>query len=180
VTDRLRSLVEHFLSSVGVVNGSHNDSLLATLKKSTFVTKTRKTEGHYVYWLSKEQRRPVGTSDCRRDHEFEIKTDKSMGLCTLPGSAHKEDPNFRYTAVGIDDHIEGEEYLKLQNNHKLRPILELLRKDPHILIVGENPIVLKWQPDIKPLTTMSKEVLNDLNDVNDVDFSEPHQTNMKG
>ena len=32
-------------------------------------------------------------------------------------------------------------------NFKLRPIAELLRKDPHIVIVGEKPMVMKWDPN---------------------------------
>ncbi len=105
VTDRVRSLVDQFLSNVRVVNGDYNDSLLDIFKKSTFVTKTRKSFGHHIYWLSRQQRKALGTADCMKGFEFEIKTDDSLGLCTLPGSAHKDDANFRYAAVGITDHI---------------------------------------------------------------------------
>ena len=104
VTDRLRDLVKTFLSA-GVENGDYNQTLLDVFKKSTFVTKTRKVFGHHIYWLSRQQRKAIGTADCRSGYEFEIKTDNSLGLCTLPGSAHKEDPNFRYVAVGITDHL---------------------------------------------------------------------------
>ncbi len=75
------------------------------MKKSTFVTKTRKIYGHHVYWLSRQQRKAIGSAACRKGFEIEIKTDETLGLCTLPGSAHKEDPNFRYLAVGTTDHI---------------------------------------------------------------------------
>lgn len=105
VTDRLRDLVKTFLLSAGVENGDYNQTLLDVFKKSTFVTKTRKEFGHHIYWLSLQQRKAIGTADCRSGYEFEIKTDNSLGLCTLPGSAHKEDPNFRYVTVGITDHL---------------------------------------------------------------------------
>ncbi len=105
VTDKLRDLLREFLQDNRFVNGNYNLTLLDILKDSTFVTKTRKIYGHHIYWLSKEQKRSIGTANCESGHEFEIKTDNSLGLCTLPGSAHKDDPNFRYAAVGVTDHI---------------------------------------------------------------------------
>jgi hypothetical protein len=111
VSDKFQDLVIEFLSSVGVVNGDFNQSLLDVLKKSTFVTKTRNPYGHHVYWLSKQQRKAIGSASCKKGFEFEIKTDETLGLCTLPGSAHKEDPEFRYSAVGITDHILTNEIL---------------------------------------------------------------------
>lgn len=105
VTDRLRDLIKAFLVGVGVVNGDCDHSLLDVFRQSTFVTKTRKEFGHHIYWLSKQQRKAIGTADCRKGYEFEIKTDNSLGLCTLPGSAHKDDPTYRYTAVGVTDHL---------------------------------------------------------------------------
>lgn len=83
VTDRLRDLVKEFLLSVGVVNGDYSQSLLDVFKKSTFVTKTRKAYGHRNFWLSRQQRKAIGTADCRKGREFEIKTDNSLGLCTF-------------------------------------------------------------------------------------------------
>ena len=105
VSDKVRDLAKAFLKSAGVINGNYDETLLEILKKSTYVTKTRKVWGHHIYWLSREQRKAVGTVDCRDGFQFEIKTDDSLGLCTLPGSAHKEDPNFRYTAIGVTDRI---------------------------------------------------------------------------
>ena len=105
VTDKLRDLVREFLQSTGIFDVDHNLTLLDIFKKLTFVTKTRKIYGHHIYWLSQKQKRAIGTANCRPGHEFEIKTDNSLGLCTLPGSAHKEDPNFRYAAVGVTDRI---------------------------------------------------------------------------
>ena len=69
------------------------------LTRSTFVTKTRNVYGH------QRERAAIGGAICKKDNAFEIKTDKSLGLCTLPGSAHKEDLDFRYKSVGITDHI---------------------------------------------------------------------------
>ena len=65
--------------------------------------------------------------------------------------------------LGKDGKIEGD-LLKQRHNFKLRPILELLRKDPYINIIGENPIVLQWHPDGR---------LGDESDVSDVDISDP-------
>lgn len=64
--------------------------------------------------------------------------------------------------LGKDGKIEGD-ILKQRHNFKLRPILELLRKDPYINIIGENPIVLQWHPDGR---------LGDESDVSDVDISD--------
>ena len=105
VTPKLQELVKAFLHSAGVVNGDYSQSLLDVLKKSTFVTKTRQVYGHHIYWLERKQRKAIKTADCRKGHEFEIKTDNSSGLCTLPGSAHREDLNFRYSTVGITDRL---------------------------------------------------------------------------
>ena len=34
-----------------------------------------------------------------------MKTNNSLGLCTLPPSRHRDDPNFRYYSVGREDKI---------------------------------------------------------------------------
>ena len=47
----------------------------------------------------------IGSAKCIMGFEFEIKTDNSLGLCTLPGSSHKKNPEFHYLAVGIMDGI---------------------------------------------------------------------------
>ena len=73
--------------------------------------------------------------------------------------------------LGKDGKIDGN-LLKQKHNFKLRPILELLRKDPHIMVVGENPIVMQWNPN-----PMSDEILGDESDVSDVDFSDPPNKN---
>ena len=39
------------------------------------------------------------TKDCKAGCEFEIKTDNS-GLCTLPDSTHRDDPDFHYQSIG--------------------------------------------------------------------------------
>ena len=80
-------------------------SLLDFLKEITFVVKTRKPCGFLVLWLSHTQHAPIGTKDCKSGHEFEIKTDKSLGLSTLPPSTHRDDQTFRYLHVGRADKI---------------------------------------------------------------------------
>src|SRR5215208_7019414 len=79
--------------------------LLEELKYKTFVTKTKKDCGYHVYWLSHKQNPPINTSRCRPGYEFEIKTDNSLGLCTLPPSRHRDAPNFIYHCVGKEDKI---------------------------------------------------------------------------
>ena len=75
-------------------------SLIPKLQEATFVTKTRKKNGFHIHWLSHRQNRPVTTEDCKAGYEFEIKTDKSRGHCTLPPSRHRDDLNFVYKNYG--------------------------------------------------------------------------------
>lgn len=75
------------------------------LRSITYVTKTKKDCGYYVYWLSSKQNPPIASGKCLRGYEFEIKTDNTLGLCTLPPSRHRDDPNFRYYCVGKEDKI---------------------------------------------------------------------------
>ena len=73
--------------------------MIDNLCKLTYVTKTKKRCGYHIYWFSHNQNKPIRTNDCKRDCEFEIKTDNA-GHSTLPRSKHRGDPNFRYKAVG--------------------------------------------------------------------------------
>jgi P4 family phage/plasmid primase-like protien len=75
-------------------------SLIPKLQKTTFVTKTRKKNGFHIYWLSHRQNKSITTEDCKIGYEFEIKTDKSKGHCTLPPSRHRDDLNFQYKNYG--------------------------------------------------------------------------------
>ena len=70
--------------------------LVEELKSKTFVTKTKKDCGYHIYRLSHTQHQPIGVSKCKPGYEFEIKSDNSLGLCTLPPSIHRDDPAFRY------------------------------------------------------------------------------------
>ena len=72
-----------------------------------------------------------------------------------------------------DGNMENWDNFRLEHNSKLKPILDLLRKDPHILIVKEHPIVMKWDPDPDP--NVSKKGVNDVADVADVYFQDPHE-----
>lgn len=69
--------------------------------KSTFVSKTKKKGGRHIFWLSVKQHRPIITSECKPGSEFEIKT--RFGLVALPGSRHRNNPNFYYQKIGIDE-----------------------------------------------------------------------------
>ena len=68
--------------------------------KTTSVTQTRKKWGRHIYWLSHKQYQPVRTKDCKLGCEFEIKTDNSTGLSTLPPSIHRDCPEFHYQSIG--------------------------------------------------------------------------------
>lgn len=83
-------------------------SLLHCLKSATVVVKSRKACGFKVFWLSHIQHKHIGTKDCKLEHEFEIKTDKSLGLATLPPSTHRYDrtKTFRYSHVGRTDKLD--------------------------------------------------------------------------
>ena len=70
--------------------------------KNTFVSKTKKKFGRHIFWLSHEQHKPIGTRHCKHGSEFEIKTDNSLGLITLPPSRHRDDSNIRYHSMGQD------------------------------------------------------------------------------
>lgn len=77
---------------------SEEFSLIPKMQECSFVTKTRKTSGFHIYWLSHIEHKPILTTDCKPKFEFEIKTDKS--LSTLPPSRHRKDPDFRYKNTG--------------------------------------------------------------------------------
>jgi hypothetical protein len=69
--------------------------------RSTFVSKTKKNYGRHIFWLSAEEHKPIITSECKPGSEFEIKT--RFGLIALPGSRHRDDPNYYYQKIGIDE-----------------------------------------------------------------------------
>jgi hypothetical protein len=75
-------------------------SLIPLMQERSVVIKTRKPYGFRMSWLSHEQNRPIHTTDCKQEYEFEIKTDKSSGHSTLHHSRHRDDPNFHYKNIG--------------------------------------------------------------------------------
>ena len=70
--------------------------------KSTFVSSSKKRYGRHIFWLSNEQHKPIRTSDCKPGCEFEIKTDNSQGLMSLPSSRHRNDSQFHYQSIGLN------------------------------------------------------------------------------
>jgi P4 family phage/plasmid primase-like protien len=70
--------------------------------KSTFVSRTKKKYGRHIFWLSSEQHKAVGTNRCKPGTEFEIKTDNSLALITLPPSRHRDDLETHYQSIGAD------------------------------------------------------------------------------
>ncbi|MGE5660656.1 MAG: hypothetical protein ACM3X1_00255, partial [Ignavibacteriales bacterium] len=70
--------------------------------KSTFVSSSKKRYGRHIFWLSNKQHKPIRTNDCKPGREFEIKTDNSQGLMSLPHSRHRNDPQFHYQSIGLN------------------------------------------------------------------------------
>ena len=103
----LKSKIHNFLiDDAGISeNELSNLTLIDVLKNYTFVTKTRKPFGFHIWWFSHKQNKPILTTDCNKGYELEIKADKKNGLCTLPPSTHRDDKEFRYSAVGRTDQI---------------------------------------------------------------------------
>ena len=102
-----------FLTSINISCdiGLTNKSLLDILKEHTFVTKTKEPYGLHLWWLSSSQNKPILTIDCKQGFEFEIKTDKKKGLCTLPPSTHRDDKTFRYYSIGQTDGLLRTDFL---------------------------------------------------------------------
>ena len=103
----LKSRIHNFIcDNLGISeNEFSNLALIDVFKKCTYVTKTRKPHGFHIWWLSHNQNKSISSRDCKKGYEFEIKTDKKNGLCTLPPSTHRDDKDFRYSAVGRTDQI---------------------------------------------------------------------------
>ena len=102
---RLKSRLQELCSKL-VAEMTTEMSLLDCLKRTTVVVKTRKPYGLQAFWLSHTQHDHIGTKNCKVGHEFEIKTDKSLGHATLPPSTHRNDKTFRYSHIGQTDKIE--------------------------------------------------------------------------
>ena len=101
-------VVQEFLKSVGILDESQYSELtiLDVCKTSTFVTKTKKPYGYHIWWLSHNKNKSISTRDCKKGCSFEIKADKSGGgLCTLPPSTHRNNKEFRYSAIGKMDKL---------------------------------------------------------------------------
>lgn len=100
----LRSKLQSLFSNFNLL--TEKNSLLDCLREITVVVKTRKPHGFHVFWLSHHQYEHIGTKDCKSGHQFEIKTDKSLGHTTLPPSTHRDDKSFMYFHIGRKDRIE--------------------------------------------------------------------------
>lgn len=109
--------------------------LIDELCKSTFVVKTKKRFGYHIYWLSQIQNKPIRTRDCKRGCEFEIKTDNSAGLSTLPPSRHRDDADFRYQNVGQNAIAVRD---KLYDG-LVELLSDFIKEKPSSIIVGINP-----------------------------------------
>ena len=102
----LKSKLKDVFSKFSMHKTTTKGSILDYLKEITVVVKTRKPYGFQAFRLSHTQHDHIGTKNCKVGHEFEIKTDKSLGHATLPPSTHRDDKTFRYAHIGRTDKIE--------------------------------------------------------------------------
>jgi len=70
--------------------------------KSTFASSSKKRYGRHIFWFSNIQHKPIRTSNCKPGYEFEIKTDNSLGLMSLPPSRHRNDSQSHYQSIGLN------------------------------------------------------------------------------
>src|SRR3954453_6514054 len=107
-SDIFAPIVLEFLKSIGITDESkpeQSTTILDICKSNTFVTKTKKPYGYHIWWLSHNQNKSILSKDCKKEGSFEIKADKSGGLCTLPPSTHRNGKDFRYYHVGKTDEL---------------------------------------------------------------------------
>ncbi len=79
------------------------ESAIEWCKERTWVTRSRRSYGHHIFWLTHEPLPHISKMDMLDQHHlgsFEVKTDKSLGLMTLPPSHHREHTSFQYFQVG--------------------------------------------------------------------------------
>jgi hypothetical protein len=133
--------------------------LLNELKSKTFVTKTKKDCGYHIYWLSHTQHLAVGISRCKRGNEFEIKTDNTLGLCTLPPSVHRDDSPFRYRNVGSDRIVVDDELYD-----KLLGMLSVCLNAAVTSIVKDNQKGPDVKNDVPRLSLCSSDAFRSLED----------------
>jgi hypothetical protein len=80
-----------------------NSGLFDELVRRTYAVKTRKPYGYHFWWLSTNNYKSIGSSDCNKGYEFEIKTDNKRGLGALLGR-HRNDPDFNYSRLSESAH----------------------------------------------------------------------------
>lgn len=81
-------------------------SLIDWARENTFCTRTRKSTGYHLYWLSHHAYPPIHTKMLANPAvgNFEIKTD-SGSMTTLPPSPHRTHRTFQYYNIGREDQI---------------------------------------------------------------------------
>ena len=62
-----------------------------------------KPYGYHFWWLSTNNYKSIGSSDCIKGYEFEFKTDNKRGLGALLGR-HRNDPDFNYNRLPESAH----------------------------------------------------------------------------
>ena len=104
--ENLKPLVDDLINLANISQDNiMNLTLFDLCGKLTFVTKTKKPYGFHIWWLSHNLNKSILTVDCKKSFEFEIKTDKKSGLCTLPPSTSRNDETFRYSSIGQTERL---------------------------------------------------------------------------
>lgn len=112
--------------------------LLESIQRRSWLTRTRK--GFHAYWFSKDALTPVHTENIKEpEWAFEIKTDKTGGLCHLPPSVHRHDSSFVYENVG-------QPFIGV-NDQLYDQIMQVLGK--HVRIKVKQDYVPSKRPDVQ-------------------------------
>ncbi len=139
------------------------ESVIERCKELTYITRSRRSFGHHLYWMSTRPLPHISKMDMVDQHHlgsFELKTDKSLGLMTLPPSHHREHASFQYYAVGqnfkimTDDSFYKKLLISLQEF--IQP--EFLYRPDVLELVGGRENIKVEEPKPKPKVVSNKRL----------------------
>lgn len=141
------------IDSLPVFQGLEN--VIEWCRERTYVTRTYKSFGYHIYWLSHQPNPHVGKFHMRNrfDATFEIKTNDSLGLCHLPPSPHRDHADFQYYPVGRIDCIMVDDLFYARLLTALQSFLkpEFVWSPEIVEIIGEKNIKIpKPDPNVTP------------------------------
>lgn len=120
----------------------------------TYVTRSRRSYGFHIFWMTTGPLPHISKMDMLDQHHlgsFEVKTDKSLGLMTLPPSHHRQHASFQYFAVGLQNHIMTDDKFFTKLVIALQEFIqpEFLYRHDVLQIVGRENIKVE-EPKPKP------------------------------